>query len=434
MSRKIGFWSVFAIVTGSQIGSGIFMLPASLAPFGAYSMAGWALSGLGAIMLALVFAKLCSQFPRTGGPHAYVNEAFGPHASFFTGWTYWVISWVSTTAVITASIGYLTPLIGDCSRLTHLGLEIALLLGITAVNFRGVKTAGNVEFFLTALKVIPLLIVPVIGLAYFNPQNFTSDIATSQLSLTQILKEVTMLTLWGFIGLESATTPAGSIENPSKTIPRAVVFGTLGVAVLYMINSLGIMGAMPGKMLMVSKAPYADTVQYLFGGKWYLLISLIAAVVCIGTLNAWMLASGQIALGLAQDGLMPERFARKNQHGAPIWSLIISCLGIIPLLFLTLNESLGQQINTIIDFSVTAFLFIYAISCLALIKLMWQQKRTKIWHWFYALVALSFCVLVIAATPLKTLMVSLMFVLSGLPIFVFRRHLLPSALPQLKTI
>lgn len=424
MSRKIGFWSVFAIVTGSQIGSGIFMLPASLAPFGIYSLAGWVLSGFGAVMLALVFAKLCAKFPRTGGPHAYVQEAFGSSAAFFTGWTYWVISWVSTTAVITAAIGYLTPLIGECPQYIHLTMEIALLLIITVVNFKGVKAAGTVEFFLTALKVVPLLIVPLIALAYFSPQNFTSSIAAEQMSLSQILKEVTMLTLWGFIGLETATTPAGSIENPAKTIPRAVILGTLAVAILYFINSVGIMGAMPGKMLMTSKAPYADTVHFLFGGSWHLLISFIAAIVCIGTLNAWMLTSGQIALGLAQDGFMPEKFARKNRHGAPVWALLISCIGIIPLLFLTLNESLAQQINTIIDFSVTAFLFIYAISSLALLKLLWEQKRTKVWPWLYGIIALTFCLLVISATPLKTLMVSGMFVLSGLPIYLFRRHLL----------
>ncbi len=115
MSRKIGFWSVFALVTGSQIGSGVFMLPANLAPYGFYSLAGWLFSGAGAIALALVFAGLCARFPQTGGPHVYVHHAFGRGWAFFTGWTYWVISWVSTTAVVVVSIGYLTPIIGHQS-------------------------------------------------------------------------------------------------------------------------------------------------------------------------------------------------------------------------------------------------------------------------------------------------------------------------------
>ncbi|MFT4327493.1 MAG: amino acid permease, partial [Wolbachia pipientis] len=110
MSNKIGFLAIFALVISSQIGSGIFMLPISLAPYGAYSLISWVISGFGAISLALVFASLCAKFPETGGPHIYVKHAFGSTAAFFVGWTYWVSSWVSSTAVTIASIGYLAPL------------------------------------------------------------------------------------------------------------------------------------------------------------------------------------------------------------------------------------------------------------------------------------------------------------------------------------
>jgi len=423
MSRKIGFWSVFALVTGSQIGTGVFMLPAALAPFGIMSLGGWVISGLGAVMLALVFAKLCSQFPRTGGPHAYVQAMFGNSAAFFTGWTYWVISWVSTCAVITGCIGYLSPLIGDHPPFVDLILEIVLLLMITAVNFRGVKVAGNVEFFLTALKTIPLLLVPVAALFFFKPSNFAViEHVSSPWDLSQMLSHVALLTLWGFVGLESATTPAGSVENPAKTIPRAVVMGTLFVAILYVINSISIMGATPASVLATSKAPYADTARFIFGGNWHLGISLIAAIVCIGTLNAWMLASGQIALGVAQDGLMPAIFARKNKHGAPWWALLISCAGIVPLLFLTQDQNLAHQVNTIIDFSVTAFLFVYGICCLAYLKMLYQSQKSSFLQWLCGLIALSFCIWVIAATPAKTLLISSGFTLSGLPIYWFRRQ------------
>jgi basic amino acid/polyamine antiporter, APA family len=425
MSRKIGFWSVFALVTGSQIGTGVFILPASLAPFGILSLGGWVIAGLGAVMLALVFAKLCARFPRTGGPHAYVQEMFGPTASFFTGWTYWIISWVSTSAVITGSIGYLTPFIGDQPPLVNLSLEILLLFIFTAVNCKGVKTAGKVEFFLTALKMIPLLLVPVVALFFFDTQNFAPIETRSPLDISQMLSHVALLTLWGFVGLESATTPAGSIENPGKTIPRAVVWGTLFVAIVYIINSVSVMGAVPFQTLAVSKAPYADTARLIFGGNWHLVISLIASIVCIGTLNAWMLASGQIALGIAQDGLLPPLFAKQNKDGAPIWALLISCGGILPLLYLTQDKNLAQQVNTIIDFSVTSFLFVYAICTVAYLKMIWQQNEKKFWQWSYGIIALCFCTWVIAATPGKTLLISSVFTLSGIPIYVFRR-------PQLK--
>lgn len=425
MSEKLGFWSVFALVTGSQIGSGVFMLPASLAPYGLYSLFGWAISGLGAVMLALVFAQLCSWFPKTGGPHVYVKEAFGSCVAFFTGWTYWIISWVSTTVVIIASIGYLLPLIGDHSTVFILSLEIALLLSITALNFRGVNAAGHVEFFLTLLKIIPLLIVPSIALFYFNYDNFFLSEPLAQLTNSQIVSRVTLLTLWGFIGLESATTAAGSVKNPSVTIPRAVVAGTLCVALLYFINCFAILGVIPGSELMYSNAPYADAVRYIVGGNWHLVVSIIASIICIGTLNAWMLASGQIVLGLAQDGLLPIWFGRKNNYDAPFLGLIISSIGITLLLIMTANKGLANQVLTIIDFSVTAFLFVYIICCFAFFKILLQKKEklsNNILKVLYGGIALIFCCWVVYETSFYTVLTASLFTVSGIP-FYFLFHL-----------
>lgn len=422
ISRKIGFWAVFAFVTGSQIGSGVFMLPLSLAPFGALSLVGWCLSGLGALMLALVFAKLCAWFPKTGGPHVYVKESFGTTFSFFTGWTYWIISWVSTTVVISACVGYLSPLFGDLCSSMRLTLEIMLVLVMMGVNFQGVRTAGNVEFFLSLLKMIPLLVIPVAALFFFKTQNFAPITASGPLEITNVISHVTLLTLWGFIGVESATTPAGEVKNPQKTIPRAVVLGTLCVALFYFINSIGIMGALPYQELAHSKAPYADVTRFMFGGNWHLIVSLIAAIVCLGTLNAWILASGQIALGLAQDGLMPSFFAKKNRKGAPVNAILISTMGIIPLLILTHNVNLADQINHVIDYSVTAFLFVYVLCCCAFLRQLWKQNiKTPIAHWIFGILALAFCLWVIFATPLNTLMIAFAFVLSGVPVYLYRK-------------
>lgn len=418
MSSKIGFWSVFAIVTGSQIGSGIFMLPASLAPYGSWGLVGWIISSCGAIALSLVFASLCARYPQTGGPHVYVHHVFGPSMAFFTGWTYWVISWVSSTAVIVASIGYLTPFIGERTASVYFILEALLLIAITALNLKGVKAAGNTEFFLTILKFIPLLLMPLIALWFFDSANIVVSETIAHMPLPQILGSVTLLTLWGFIGLETATVPAGSVENPSKTIPRALVWGTICVALLYIMNSIGIMGLIPAQFLATSKAPYVDAAQYMFGGNWHLLISLTASIVCIGTLNAWTLTSSQIALGLAQDRLLPHFFAQKNRNDAPIWGLMLSCLGILPLLFLTTNENLAQQITAVIDFSVTAFLFVYLMCSLGFLVLLWHNKKSVYYQWLFGIIAVLFCGWVIYETPLRTLGISSLFVLSGLPMYL----------------
>lgn len=421
MSDKMSFWAVFALVIGSQIGSGVFMLPTNLAPFGWYGLIGWGLSGIGAMTLAMVFAQLCSWFPKTGGPHVYIEQAFGKLAAFFVGWTYWVISWISSTVVVIASISYLMPLIGDKFEQSSLYFEIVLIVLITALNCIGVAVASYIEFLLTLLKFVPLCVISCIALFYFDVSNFVLDPSVSSLPLSQILSRVTLLTLWGFIGLESATTPAESVENPSKTIAKAIPLGTFCVALLYFINSMAIMGIIPGDQLMHSQAPYADASRIIFGGNWHLVISSIACVVCIGTLNAWTLTSGQIALGLAQDRLLPLLFGYKNRFGAPYWSLIISCLGIIPLLFLTSDQHVAEQILIIIDLSVIAFLFVYVCSCLAFLKVLRGRAGMlpNYLAYLYGIVALFFCSWVIYETPVQTIMMSSLFTLSGIPCYIY---------------
>lgn len=420
MSKKIGFWSVFELVTISQVGSGL-MLPATLAPYGTLSLVGWGISSLGAILLAVMFSRLCLWFPRTGGPYVYVKEAFGTSAAFFTGWTYWVISWVSTIAIIISAVGYITPLLGVHSTLIDLALELFILFGITALNLRGVTTAGNSKFLLIAVKFVPLIIIPVIALFYFDKTNFT-PIEAVKMDLSGNLNNVILLTLWGFIGFESATASVKDIHEPAKTIPRALILGTVVVSIIYTISSLGIMGIIPGNLLMNSSAPYCDAADQLLGGSWHLLISLLAAVICIGAVNAWTLASGQIALGITQDGLMPKFFALKNKHGAPVLALLISCVGTIPLLCLTQHESLVEKVHTIINFSVVSFLFVYVITCLAFLRLLWKKKQTiSVWYWVCGLYSLGFCGWIICSTPLKTILFSAGFVLTGLPIYLLRR-------------
>ncbi|MDR0296790.1 MAG: amino acid permease [Rickettsia sp.] len=420
MSQKLGFWSVFALVIGSQIGTSVLVLPASLAPFGIFSLVGWVVSFCGAIILALLFAILCSRFPQTGGPHVYLKKAFGNDVAFFTGWTYWVISWVSTTVVVISAITYLEPLIGVNNSFVSLILQILLLFAIMLLNLKGIGVAGCAEFVLAILKFIPLVVVPVAALYQFDSNNFVMNKQITNLTFSQILGKITLLTFWGFIGLESATAQAGSVINPSKTIPRATVIGTLCVAIVYLINNVGIIGLIPPEDLIHSKAPYVDATQIIFGGQWHLLISLIASIICIGTLNAWVLISGQIALGLAQDGLMPSFFAKQNKNGAPIWGLVISCIGILLLLISTTNEDLSEQITEIIDFSVISFLFVYLACSIAFLKLLLaKSKKSSTYEWLIALGSIVFCLWIIYETQLNVTIKAISFVLSGIPVYLW---------------
>ncbi|MCT4634846.1 MAG: amino acid permease [Rickettsiales bacterium] len=416
MSNRIGFWSVLALVVGSQIGSGVFMSPANLAPFGIYSICGWVASAIGAIALAMVFASLCARFPKTGGPHVYIEKLFGRDIAFLSGWTYWVVSWVSTTAVIVAAIGYLSPLINSQDTMVYLVLEILLVLLMGFLNLFGVSVAGRAETLFTLLKFLPLFIVPVIAIWYFDLSNFqvSGEIAAQNVSTS--IAQASLLTLWGFIGLESATTPAGSVENAKKTIPIAVVTGTIIVALIYIFNSVAIMGLIPGSELQESSAPYVDVARYIFGGQWHIWVSIAASIVCIGTINAWILTSGQISLGLAQDKMMPKLFSNVNSWKAPYASIIISCLGIVPLLILTANKNIAGQVAIVIDFSVTSFLFIYILCSIVHLVLSWRES-SGVLSIITGIVAIIFCGWIIAETSLDTLLISALFTVSGIPLY-----------------
>lgn len=409
--NKMGFWSVLALVIGSQIGSGVLMSPANLAPFGEYGIISWIISATGAVSLAVVFAQLCARFPRNGGPHVYIEQVFGKDVAFFAGWTYWVVSWISTTAVIVSSISYLAPFLGEQSANTYLVLEILLLTTICFLNLFGVSIAGQAEVIFTVLKFIPLFIVPVVAIFYFDSNNLKLASNYEGMNDVSMLAKAALLSFWGFIGIESATTPAGSVQNPTKTIPRAVVIGTLLVALVYIFNSLAIMGLIPGNELAVSKAPYVDATKLIFKGDWYLFVAIAASIICMGTLNAWVLVAGQISLGLAEDKMLPAFFSKKNRYNAPYISIIISCIGIIPLLILTNNENTGNQVATVVDFSVTAFLFIYFLCALANLWLSWKEK--KWFSIFNSIIGILFCLWIIFETAALTLFISSLFTISG---------------------
>ena len=405
-----------SLVAGSQIGSGILLLPASLAIFGPIGLCSWLITATGAIALALVFGRLCAHLPKHGGPHTYVEAAFGKTAAFYVAWTYWVISWMSSTAVLIAIAGYISPFWEKVEPLTNLLLEIAALLLITLLNLFGARAAGRMEFIFTLLKVLPLLVIPCVGLFHINFQHFI-PFNPSNHSILEALNAAALLTLWGFIGIESATAPTEAVHNPAKTIPKAIIVGTTIAAIVYIFSSFVIFGIVPPHLLAHSKAPFAEAAGLLFGGNWSSVVSITAAIVCLGTLNAWILTSGQIALGAAYDGHFPKIFMKKNQRGAPIWSLMIASLGMIPLLILTMDSDLIHQVNKIIDVSVTAFLFVYLFSVLSYFKLFLKVEKSRFKVLMIGFIALCFCIWALWSSGLEMLFFAGLITCTGIPVY-----------------
>lgn len=417
MLKKLKFLSVMSIVIGSQIGAGIFLLPARLAVLGPIGLFGWIVSGMGAILLALVFAQLSMQVSRGGGPHVYIEKAFGPKAAFFTAWAYWLISWIGSLAIVIAAVGYLCSLIGISNPLIILSLETIVLSSITLVNIRGTNIAGSLEILLTIMKCTPLIIIPLAGMYFIKTEHFHS-LNPMNLNILDAINTASIMTFWGFIGLETATTTAGIIDNPKKVIPQAIITGTLFVAVIYFFNSFGIMAVVPPNTLANSSAPYVEATQALFGSEWNIAMGLIAFVTCVGTLNAWVLTSGQIAVEAAKYKLFPAFFSKINKWGSPYISLLVSLL--CNLLILCFTQGLLTQLNTFIDISVIIFIFIYLACTFAYLKITKKSKAGFLFK-IIAILAIIFCIWILMFVSLKNLLLCSFFILSAVPVYILQR-------------
>jgi APA family basic amino acid/polyamine antiporter len=419
MTRKMSFWSIFALVVGSQIGTGILILPTTLAPFGILTIFGILLAIIGVLCTALVFANLFSYFPNSTGPHSYIDKIFGNRSAFFVGWTYWLVSWVSSTTVVIEAVSYLLPLLGNDNKFFCLALELLLISVISILNLRGVQAAGFAEIILILMKIIPLIIIPFGCFIYFNTGNFIIAESVKSTPYAQNIAKVALLVLWGFVGLECATTTTSSVENPEKTIPKAVILGTATVAILYLINIIAIMGLIRGDELMLIRAPYVDATARVFPYGWHLTMSIISSIVCIGTLNAWTLVSAQISRGLADEDFLPKIFKLRNKNDVPYFSIILSSTIVGILLIFMVNEQIVTQVTILLHFSTTIFIFIYLICSIGLLKFMFQKKIKSLWKISTTIISIIFLSWVISETPIKTLFISSLFGLTGLPIYLF---------------
>ncbi|MGB5245945.1 MAG: amino acid permease, partial [Woeseia sp.] len=288
----MGFWKCWSMSVGVMIGSGIFLLPAVLAPFGSISFFGWLFTSLGAIMVALVLARLASRTTRSGGFYIYTREAFGDLAGFAVGWSYWLSLVFAIAAISVAFAGYagaVIPALG-ASKMIQALVAAGIIWVLTAVNLKGVAEAASVQLVMTVLKIIPLLVIIVLGLFVGSTDNIP-PLNPQQLPLTQALATTGLLTMWAFVGLEAGVIPAGEVKDAKRTIPRAVIVATLSVTALYIGATAAVMMLVPVEVLAQSEAPFADAALALgsFGGP---LIAIGALVSTAGGLNGNILLSG----------------------------------------------------------------------------------------------------------------------------------------------
>jgi APA family basic amino acid/polyamine antiporter len=376
MTKSIGIWRSWALVAGMMIGSGIFTLPALLAPYGSYSFIGWGVTGFGAVCLALSYSYLSSRKPGLGGPYFYVSEAFGAIPAAIVCWGYW-ISLVSSIAAISLSFaGYsqrFLPVLSDEPLYSTL-FAFVVILFFTVINVRGVREASAVQLFTTVVKIIPLVLVGFIGIM-FGEVNHIPAINPDDSSLFHMVGALCLLIMWGFIGVESATLPSEDTINPEKTIARASILGTLTALTVYVIAMFGIMSIMSLAELQNSTSPFTDAAQLIMGDTGAIIITIGALFAIGGTLNVCIMIAGTMMLAGARDKIFPTYFSQQSADGTPTRALLFSCVLAIILLFFNTSESLINSFENLLILATFAALVVYLGTGLASIRLQLQDHK-----------------------------------------------------------
>jgi len=373
--RKLGFWMSTSLVIGNMIGAGIFLMPSALAVYGGISILGWLASSVGAILLALVFSKLSNMVASTGGgPYAYARAGFGDYIGFLVAWGYWISVWVANAAISIAfvsALGVFFPILKE-EVVAALLLSLGVIWLLTWVNAQGVHSSGKLQLVTTALKLLPIGVIIIGGFFYFDPDNFIPFNASEESPGVAIALTGTM-TLYAFLGLESATIPSDKVEDPEKTIPRATMVGTVVTTLVYVLSTVVVMGMIPLESLSRSTAPFADA-MHIMSGKWGEgFVAAGVAIATFGALNGWILIQSQIAQATARDRLFPAIFNRENRKGVPVLGLIIGSILTSTVILMNYTEGLVEQFKFMIVLSTLCVLVPYLFSAAAYVTLSLQR-------------------------------------------------------------
>ena len=375
--QLLGFWMCVALVVGNSIGSGVFLLPASLAPYGLNSVIAWGFTGCGALLLAIVFAQLSRAFPHAGGPYAYVNLAFGPFTAFIVAWGYWISIWVGNAAIATGAVSYLSPLMPWIATVpgASAGVTLFFLWLLTFVNCYGIKASGWVQSVTTVLNLLPLVAICALGL--FAVRGATVGAASAiPLSVSGTTAAAT-LTLWALLGLESATIPASKVNDPSRIIPRATLLGTLVTALICILACTTVLLLVPPATLASSNAPFVDLASHYWGTIAGKTLAVFAAISGFGALNGWILLQGELPNIMAKNGVFPRIFAQDSARYTPTFALLFSSGLVSILILMNYQKTMVSVFTFMILLSTTACLVLYLLCSLALLRLQWSGQMPR---------------------------------------------------------
>lgn len=410
-----------ALVASNMIGSGIFLLPATLAAVGSITVIGWGIGTAGALLIAIVLAKLSQVAPQPGGPCAYAALSLGPYFGFQASALYWLSCWIGNIAIAVAAIGYLAHFVPVLSLPLPAALGTAGVIWLmTALNILGPRLVCQVESLAITIGLVPILLVAIGGWWYFDGRLFQQSWNVQHEPAVQVIPQSLVLLFWAFTGLESASVACAVVENPARNVAIATIGGVLIAALVYVSSCTVLMGLVPAAELARSSAPFADAVMRVLGPVASGLIALAALIKATGTLGGWILLTAQTGKAGADHGLFPRLFGRVDRHGVPATSLLLMAALMSVVVFATMSPTLGEQFGELIEVSVIFCMMLYVYACIAvLLYPRWIASATSLERYRpLAAIALLFSLVVIGYAEPKLLLLTAGAMLLTAPVYL----------------
>ena len=409
------------LVAVNMIGTGIFLLPSTMAGIGSISILGWLVGAIGAGAIGLMFAVLGSLDPQPGGPYAYARASFGTYSGFQTNYVYWSANLVGNVAVATTVVGYLTeffPALRIPLFATVAGVGVVWVAALA--NVVGPRFVGLLTGWTTVVAMVPLILVAVLGWAWFDPDVFMAGWNPTNMAPLAAVSESATDALWAFMGVESAAVAAGVISNPRRNVPLATLLGLAIATVLYVATCAVLMGIVPATELARSEAPFSLAAEKALGTVGALTIALAAILKSGASLIGWTLTIAQSAQAAAEDRMFPRLFGTVDRRGVPVQNYVISGVLMTVLIVATASASLNAQFNEIIDMAIVLTLLPYLYTAVAFLGACRAAGYAGWKAWLAGLVAVlasGYCLWAVAGSESTLVRDAVIFLFLGVPFY-----------------
>lgn len=377
-AKKMSVFQLTTMVAANMLGAGIIMLPTNLAQVGTISVLSWLVTAVGALLLAYIFAQAGMFSQIKGGMGGYAEHRFGKTGHFMASYAYSISLIIANVAIAVSAVGYGSELFGvDLNAVQTSQVTIVLLWFAAILNFRGNRFTGRLSNITVWGSILPVLAISTIGWFWFNPDTFIAAWNPNDVPFFDAVKQSISLTLWGFLGFESAAANADAVENPRKNVPIATVSGTLAVAVIYVLSTNVMAGIVPNLDLLNSNAPFGLTFMHMFNGAVGDFVMASMVISCCGALLCWQFTLSRVFKSAAEAGYFPKVFARVNSKDAPVRGVLILLIVETILTLFTANEVLREQFENLVNLAVVTNVVPYILVTLAVPVMMERANVSK---------------------------------------------------------